>query len=246
MSERYDDFCHTFCTNDELTTVTVRICTEVETNLPTDEFLTTETGKAKSESDIITTLKGRSKAGEFTEAIELSDKKRDRLLRVIKRRIKNDIDMEDIEPDAAAGARLVRKLMNENPVDARAGYSEESAQINTLLSSSKKPVYADAIAEGTESLFIALANEQAFFENLIHKQAKANSEVPTGEVKKHVDEMVYRLQGILSYLARKAESHSSTYETAAANIEEIITKIMIPARARATRLAAEREAAKSE
>ncbi len=235
MHSRYDGFHHSLCTNDELVTVTDRVDTEIKNNITEDEFLTTETGLAKSESATITTLNGRSHSGEFTTDIELSDKKRDTLLRVIKRKLKSDIDLIEYDPEAAAGAKIVKKLMRDNYVDLRAGYSEESAQINTLIANSKTSVYSDAILVTSAAvLFTKLEEEQTTFEDLVHQQAQANSEVPTGEVKKHVANMVFRLEGILSYLERKAMSHVQ-YETAAANIQEMLNSIMAPARARATK-----------
>lgn len=242
MPCRYDNFHHTFCTTGELKTATDQLCKEVSTQLPEDEFLSTETGIAKSESDTITTLEGRSQASEFTELIEASDKKRDTIIRVIDRQLANMVDMAEFDPEAAEAAKKVQKLMGDNTVKTRAGYTEESAQINTLLVNARTSEYSDAIQETVEQLFSKLAAEQSNFEELIAKQAQANSEVPTGEVKTHVVSMMYRVDGILSYLERKAESHGGAYETAAANVEAMLDKIMVPARARATRRAAEQVA----
>jgi hypothetical protein len=237
MHNRYDNFSHTYCTNNELAQLAIQVYAEIETNLLDDEFLTTERLIIKTECDTVDTLLGRSKSDEYTQKLDLSDQRRDKIIRVIKRNLLSDIDMAEFDPEMAEAAKTVQKLMGDNTVDIRAGYTAETAQINTLLSNSKASEYADAIQENptTDRLFLALRNEQLAFEELLRKQAEASSQVPTGEVKKHIVEIVYRLEGILSYLERKAESHGGAYETTAATLEKIVEKIMTPAKARATR-----------
>lgn len=62
----------------------------------------------------------------------------------------------------------------------------------------------------------------------------------------HISTMMYRIDGMLSYLERKAESHGGAYETATANIDKMLEKIMIPARARATKKSNEKREAAEE
>lgn len=233
--KRYDNFSYTLCTDEELVVATDLIGTEVTTHLAEDEYLNTEMGLAQGERSTITTLKGRSASDAFTGKFELSDRKRDMLQRVITRDLKNYIDMAEFEPEAAAAAVIVQELLENNPVNIRAGYSEQSAQTKQLLTNAKLPHYAAAIASTVENHFIKLDAEQTNFDTLVQQHAEAKSGAPTGEVRKHIVDMMYRIDGVLSYLERKAASAGGAYETAASNIEEALNKIMIPARARVTK-----------
>lgn len=244
MQSRYDSFSHSYLTNEELRTLAIRVCTELETSHPSDEYLSTECALVKEESSTITTLKGRSKSGAFTEEIENTDKKRDRLIRVINRKLINDIDLAEYDPEQAERAEKVFKIMKDNKVDLKAGNSEETAMINSLLEVAGKPGNLEVVqASSVASQFEALKTVQDEFEDLIQQQAKANSEVPVGVVKEHIGIIIFHLEGILSYLERKAMSDSATYEASAAKIEEMIVAVMTPARARASKKEVELELA---
>ena len=91
MRSRFTHFNHTLLSTDEVATLSDRICTEVAERFPTDPFLTTQTSSIKVQLTTIATLKGRSRSGAFTAAIEGSDKKRDTLQRVIKSKLDSDM-----------------------------------------------------------------------------------------------------------------------------------------------------------
>ncbi len=236
MRSRYRNFSYSLLTNEELATLAIRVCTKVDTDLEEDEFLKTETAVITEENSKITNLKARSESNEFTHLIMLSDKKRDMLYRVIKRKLKNDIDLVDYEPAIAELAEKVLKMIEHSPVDLMAGYSTESDQLNRLFEITKQPENA-ALIMGSSVAFTleALENEQREFERLQDEQTRIDTTTPTGEVRKHIATMIFHLKGVLSYLELSALSKGAQYETTAAEVEDMITAIMAPARSRATK-----------
>ncbi len=243
MQSRYRNFSHSLLTNEELATFAIRVCAKVESNLEDDEFLNTEANVITEENSTVTELKARTNSNEFTILLELSDKKRDKLYRVIKRKLKNDIDMLEYEPALADLAEKVISIIENNPVDLIAGYSTESEQLNRLFDITKQPENAQTLqASSVASLFTTIEHEQREFERLQNEQDLLDTKTPNGEVKKHIAAMVFHLKGILSYLELNALSKSTIYESTAAEVEEMINSIMAPARARATKKENEKSA----
>ncbi len=240
MRSRYENYSSSYFTKDELSTFAIRVCVELESSLPEDDFLMEETAVIRGENDIVTALKSRSSTNKFTGLVEVSDKKRDKLYRVIKRKLKNDIDLAEYDPAQAVTAEQLLKLIDENPVNLIAGYAKENAQLNRLLDVFKKPEN-DTLVQGSSvsAQIAALIAEQQNLENLQADQNRLDTETLKGEVKKNIAVMIFHLNGILSYLELRALSNGATYETSAARVEEIINAMMAPARARASKKTAD-------
>lgn len=152
------------------------------------------------------------------------------------------ISFETVSPHLSM-LSLKKKSSNRNGSLAL-GSTTISTSTTSTISTTISTTFTVAQKEGNFELiesssvarhFAALMNTQNHFEELIRKQAQANNEVPTGKVKTHIIDLVYRMDGILSYLERKAEKYEGTYEATAANVEKMIDAIMAPARARATK-----------
>ncbi len=241
MHSRYNSFIHTILTNEELTVLATRIMTEVRNNLEGDSFLEDQCTVAEKKVDQIGKLKGRSKKNTYTKLIRKDDKSRDAIYDAIIRTITNDIAMAEFEPEQAKKAIKIQDILDLNLVNTKAGYTAETAQMNTLIGAVKEPGNVPFITgSSVEVYFKRLESIQQHFEALQDQKNSLEAVALVGEVKTEVKELVYRLDALLSYLDVKARDYD-TFEEVAKKVGEIISEIVAVAKARETRKQSEKE-----
>ncbi len=229
---RYENFSHSYLTGDQLSSLATVIHVEMADSFPEDLFVSTENNKLKEENDRYSALKSRGKGGDLSKRTQLSDRKRKLLLSKIKRRIKDDIDMEEFYPDPAKKAKAINEVIKLNPVNHEISYEEETAQLNRIFDEMERA----EVIEGSSvhDLWQKLKEEQLVFEALRQEKTSESAQYLVGEIREPIANMVYRLNGLLVYLDRKAGS-DSTYVPAAQRVEEMIADVMVIGRARETR-----------
>ncbi len=232
MQYRYDNFYHSYLTGDQMSSLVSTVYSELGDAFPDDAFLSTENQLMNQEKERYSALKSRGNGGDLAERTQLSDRKRKMLLSKIKRRLTDDIDMEEFYPAPAKKATEIRAVIESNPVNHEISYEEESTQLNRLFDEMERA----EVIEGSSvtGLWSKLKEEQLAFEALRDEKTDAKATLLAGSAREPVIAMVYRLEGILVYLDRKAGSDSS-YEEVALRIEEKISEMMTIGRARETR-----------
>jgi len=232
MQYRYKNFSHTYLTGDQVSSLATVVYTDTEESFPDDLFISTENQLLKKENERYSALKSRGKGGNLAKRTQLSDRKRKMLLSKIKRRVKDDIDMEEFYPDEALKAKAIAEVIELNPVNHEISYEEESTQLNRLFDE----VDRAEVIEGSSvsGLWQKLKEEQVVFEALRDEKTSESAAYLVGETREPLANMIYRLDGMLVYLDRKAGS-DPLYEPAAQRVEEMIAEVMTIGRARETR-----------
>ncbi len=237
MQARFSNYASSLLSVDENCTTANRIAIAVQTNFPEVEFVIDQTAAIGEKIGTIDTLKGRESSSKYTELLESSDKKRDTVGSIIESRLEDDVKMAYLDPEKAEKAGMLLKLLEQYPVNPRSGYTKQSAELNRRLDMFE--LNSELVA-GTSvaSLVDALITVQSEFESLISEQAVESAQAISGQVKVPELELIFRLKGLLSWLELKAIDHSE-YESCATKVEEIITAVMTPARARASKSSTE-------
>jgi len=233
MQERYNNFAHSYLVGDQLSSLAIQVHSELGEKFLEDLFITDELGSLKGEIDTYNALKSRNSNGNIAELTLISDRNRRMLLTKIKRRLKDDIDMAEFFPAEAAKAEAVMEVINRNPVNHEVSYEEESVQLNRLFA--EMAIASVVESSSVSGLYAKLLEEQVQFEELRNREAEESAQAVTGEVKQPLSQIVYRLEGLFSYIERKAISQNDLYEPSAQRIEQMVSEVMSVARARETR-----------
>lgn len=234
MQSRFNNLSYTLLEMDELTPLIEDIHNELQSKFPEEPFLSVHAPKIDHKLTMIKQLKSRTFNNEFTELSHKSDKIRDKLYSIIRTSLKNDIALADIDERAAEVAGAVLKVFDQHPVDVRAGYNAQSAQLEELFSA-LDPI-EDKVFRTTASKRISLLRkEQKKFDEIRLQHAVEQKDALKGELLPEVKELMFQLNGVLSYLELQAMHQEGQYESSAALIEEFIENTMTPARARKTK-----------
>jgi len=238
MQHLFDNFKHSQCTTNELLIFIDSTGSLLTSNLSGDAFLNQQIQLVSDVATTIKTLMARDKGNIFTEDKGNVDEKRDKLYRVMVRKIEDDLEMAEYNGTAAEASANLKKIVEIAPVKIRDNFSDETIQIDVFVSK----VYATGGETAYSSssawpifLLLEIANNE--FKELVDKQNEAEGLKMTGKVRSFRTELIYRIEGILSYLERQSETLGGAHRNNALKIKEHLDSMMTGARARATRVA---------
>lgn len=240
MQSRFSNYAPSFLDEHEHIQFSTDFQTELRNRLSEDPFYIALLPELTISTDKLVQLSKRVFKSEFTGSIKHSDSLRGKLYRSIIRMLKDDVTFAELEPEDAETAHIVLDVFEKHPVETEKGYTEESVNLKKLLAALDE--IADKVSLCSAAKRIGnLRNEQAKFDEWRQKQLEEKNGMLRGDLQPVIDEISFKTNSALSYLEAQAMINGGDYETSAKLVEEMIMKIMTPARARKTRNGNEEE-----
>lgn len=216
------------------------ISTSVTKHLSSDTFLNRNIQQIGVSIASIMQLQSRTKSNELTDTLASQDTARDDLNAALEMEVEAKERQLALFPQNREAVTTIKKALEATPVDIRAGYAEESNQLNTRLLLLKKEENQTHLTNlGLLPLYTALESEQKQFNTIKSEKDALESKKLRGTIRTHGKELLERIDFSLSYLYAQSMDQVDGYTEPAAEIGEAITRIMTQANARETRREAE-------
>lgn len=220
----------------ELLTLAQRVVEVVQRAFASVPFLMDQSERLKVDVEALSTAFQKSLGSEFTEKLAQMDSVRDTAYRSFLLYIEG-IAAGTLKPDeAAAAASVLRIIDKHNRSLYRLGYASESASLYALvkeLSEDDNP----ALLEKANAVdrYEELKLKMNAFEELYQSKLSEESVKAFPETRKAAKDIAYRLEGLLTAADLVSWDDPATFRQGADELEDAITYIMTPARARHTR-----------
>ncbi len=234
MQSRFSNYAPTILDENEHIQLSSDIVSEIKTKFSEDPFYISFTPELSQSIAALVQLTTRVFKSEFTKNVKESDQLRSGLYRSAVRNLKDDVKFRELDSIAGDNAEIVLKVFEEHPVKCDGSYTEESVQLRNLF---------DALDEVDSSIpktsavkrITQLLSEQPKFDEWRKKQTDDQNSKLHGQLYSAIEEVSFKTNAALNYLETQAMVHGGEFETSAQLIEEMIMKIMTPARARKTK-----------
>ncbi len=234
MLSRFGNYAPSFLDENEHLQLSTDICNEIEKNHLEDSFFISFIPELRSDLADLTLITMRVFKSEYTKYVKESDTFRTGFYRAALRNLRDDCKFIKRNHTTGTAASIVLKVFDDHPVKYERSYTEKSVQLKNLF---------EALEEVDESIpktsaatrITQLYNEQETFDKWRKKQIEDLNSKHQGTLISISDEVSFKTNAALSYLETQSKIHGGEYENSAQLIEEIIMKIMTPARARKTK-----------
>ncbi len=234
MQSRFLNYSPSIIDENEHIQLSTDILSELKAKLSEDPFYISFTpGLSKSIAALVQ-LTTRVFKSDYTIKVQESNLLRTSLYRSAHRLLKEDVKFREFDSISGDASEIVLKVFEEHPVKCNSGYTEESVQLRNLFEALEE-VDVSVSKTSAAQRIAQLHNEQNMFDEWRKKQTDDQNSKLHGQLDDAIAEVSFKTNAALSYLETQAMVHGGEFETSAQLIEEMIMKIMTPARARKTK-----------
>ncbi len=233
MQSRFTNWAPSFLESDETISFSKELFTETS-SLSEEPFYITFNPSLKTTIDTIDEMNSREFKSIYTEKVRTEDIVRAKLYRSAISLLEDDVKFADIDPEAAEIASTVLSVFGKYPVEVNGGYNDESIQLGSLFTGLDE--ISDTVTQSSAAKRItALRASQAKFDEYRATQLAEKVGTLRGKMSTVLNALEFKIDGSLNYLEMQAMIHGGEYEAKAVVLEEMINRVMTPARARETR-----------
>lgn len=234
MQSRFSNYAPTIIDENEHIQLSSDIVNELKIKFSEDPFYISFTPELSQSIAALVQLTTRVFKSEYTKNVKESDLLRSGLYRSALRNLRDDVRFRELDSVSGDNAEVVIKVFENHPVKCDGSYTEETVQLKNLFEALQE-VDEELQKTSAAKRIAQLQNEQNQFDQWRKKQTDDQNSKLHGELGTAIDEVGFKTNAALSYLETQAMIHGGEFEKSAQLIEEMITKIMTPARARKTK-----------
>lgn len=230
------DFAHSYLSMHELLTAGSRLSGILDRGFSDSPFIGAQLPKLNQATDNLKQAFQRTAGSDYTEELAQFDRARDAAFRSLVGYL-DGMAAVVVKPEISKpSAELLGIIEKHDRSMYRFGYARESAALSGLLSELSQDTAQSLLQQaGAIELTDALRDATKAFEDTYQAKIAEESTKNYPEAAAAAADIVYRLDALLMYADVLAVDEPKRYRTVAEELNQTITEIQAPARARATR-----------